>query len=135
MKKLSYILSLVIVLLAAAGCDKRFEEGWDSIYYTDEYGDKVCRMYSSYKLTNDSTDSNYDIKFSLPILVCYNGDWKVETTRECDWGFIDRTEGHGAHYIHFTYLQNRTGDSRHVILRVTCDNGEKADITLSQESL
>lgn len=123
------------MLAGASSCTKAFQENWDSIYYTDEYGDKVCRLYSNYQLTNDSTAQYYDIPFSLPILICYNGAWKVELTEECDWGFIDRGEGRGAHYIHFTYLQNKTGEKRYAIIRVTCDNGETADITLTQNSL
>lgn len=123
------------MLISAYSCSKAYEEGWDSLYYTDEYGDKVCRLYSNYKLTNDSSFEYYDIKFSQPILICYNGAWTAELTEECDWGFIDRTEGHGAHYIHFTYLQNKTGEKRNAVIRVSCDNGETADITLTQESL
>lgn len=137
MKKTIYLIisTLALACCLFSSCSKVYEEKWDSIYYTDQYGDKVCRLYTSYKLSNDSTNSYTDFPFSLPIAIYYSGSWKAELTSECDWGFIDKTSGEGVHYIHFTYLQNNTGALRYVILRITCDNGETADITLSQDTL
>lgn len=128
-------LSLLMLGLFFPSCSKPYEETWDSLYYIDGYGDRICRLYSSYELNNDSTSELTDFPFSLPIAIYYSGSWTAELVDDCDWGFLDRSSCSGVHYLHFNYLQNFTGETRSAIIRITCDNGEKADITLIQESL
>lgn len=132
--------NIIIIILIAAGClaascTKIYQEQWNSLYYLDEYGDKICRLQSTYELTNDSTSDNYDIPFQLPIAIYYSGSWTAEIVGGCNWGFLDRSSCTGVHYLHFSYLQNFTGSTRQATIRITCDNGESADITLIQESL
>lgn len=129
------IISLLAVGCLAASCTKIYKERWSSLYYVDEYGDKICRLQSTYELTNDSTNENYDIPFQLPIAIYYSGTWNAEILGDCKWAFLDRSSCTGVHYLHFTYLQNFTGETRQAIIRITCDNGESAEITLIQESL
>lgn len=135
MKKLNIIFIMAFLGCFAASCAKEYVEKWDSLYYVDEYGDKICRLYSTYELTNDSTSENYDIPFQLPIAIYYSGRWEAELVGGCDWGFLDRSSCNGVHYLHFSYLQNFTGGVRYATIKITCDNGETAEITLTQESL
>ncbi|MCQ2183935.1 MAG: hypothetical protein MJY62_00805 [Bacteroidales bacterium] len=136
MKKFNIIIiSLLSIGCLAASCSKVYQEKWDSLYYIDEFGDKICRLQSTYQLTNDSTDENYDIPFQLPIAIYYSGTWKAEILGECNWAFLDRTSCTGVHYLHLAYLQNFTGETRYTTIKITCDNGESAEITLTQESL
>ncbi len=135
MKKLQYYAAVLVTLCCTASCSERYAETWDSLYYTDQYGERVCRMYETYTLNNDSDGSNTDFPFSQPIAVYYSGSWTAEIVTECGWGYVDRAGGKGVHYIHFTYLQNSTGEERYAILRIKCDNGESVDITLTQKSI
>lgn len=128
MKKYLYIIASALLLSVAASCDRPFNEQWDSLYYTDEEGARICRLIQEYKLKNDGSEA-------LAIAVYYSGTWTVEFVDEPDWAFIREAKNTGVHYFHVDYAPNETGTIRYVTLRINCDNGETCDIDLSQESM
>lgn len=132
-KTAAILLSLAIAMISATSCAKIYVEKWDSLYYTDEYGQKQCRMLTNIKLNNDPGSTMTEDPFSMPIAVYYSGKWTAVLKDGCTWGFLDRNDGEGVHYLHFIYMKNDSGQSRSAIMTISCDNGESVDITLYQE--
>ena len=58
----------------------------------------------------------------------------MEFTEDVDWAYLDRNSGSGVTYIHVGVLQNDSGAERTAVIRLTCDNGETADISITQAS-
>lgn len=127
MKRIIKLLFALSLLAAAPSCSKDYEERYDSIFRTDFDGNKVPIMFTWYDV-NSSTGT-------LAIVIYYSGGWTVGFADDPDWAYIDRTSGHGVHYIHVGYLQNGTGADRSLLLKLRCDNGEELEITINQATV
>lgn len=120
------IKAAVILLLGAVSCSKEYVEEYSTIYRTDKDGNKVCRLFTEYNV-NAATASH-------AMVIYYSGNWTVEFTEDVDWAYLDRNSGSGVTYIHVGVLQNDSGAERTAVIRLTCDNGETADISITQAS-
>lgn len=122
MKKLIKYL-MVFVLLMSVSCSKDYVEEYSSIYRTDKDGNKVCMMFTSYDF-GSSTDTH-------AMVIYYSGKWSVDFVDPVGWAYLDRTSGEGVTFLHVGLLEN-DGAERMAVIRLTCDNGETADITITQ---
>lgn len=111
-------------MLLSSACSKEYVENYDTIYRTDKDGNQVCRMFTEYSFGSSTA--------SHAMIIYYSGNWTIDFTEPVDWAYVDRTSGSGVTYIHVGLLQNDSGNARSAVLRLTCDNGETADITITQ---
>jgi len=128
MKAMKKWLLFLLPLVLAAGlssCEKPYEEHYGSLYHKDAEGNKVCNMCTFYKVTRAAN--------RVVMVVYYSGSWKASLTEEIDWGFIDRRSGDGVDFLRFNYTTNDSGSTRTAVIHIKCDNGDTADITISQE--
>ena len=116
------MLSMIIIL---ASCNKDYVEDYSSIYRTDKDGNKICRMFTSYDLGSSTA--------THAMVIYYSGKWEIDFVEPVDWAYVDRTVGEGVMFLHVGLLQN-DGAERMAVLRLKCDNGETADITITQAS-
>ena len=118
-----YIMLSMIIILAS--CSKDYVEDYSSIYRTDKDGNKICRMFTSYDFGSSTA--------THAIVIYYSGKWEIDFVEPVDWAYVDRTAGEGVTFLHVGLLQN-DGTERMAVLRLKCDNGETADITITQAS-
>lgn len=123
MRFVKYIMFSLLSVLAS--CSKEYVEDYSSIYRTDKDGNKICRMFTSYDY-NSSTATH-------AMVIYYSGKWEIDFVESVDWAYVDRTAGEGVTFLHVGLLQN-DGAERMAVLRLKCDNGETADITITQAS-
>lgn len=125
MKKLINMTMSALLLFALTSCSKEYVEDYSTIYRTDKDGNKVCRLFTSY-------DFGYSTG-SHAMVIYYSGEWTIDFVDPVDWAYIDRPAGKGVTFIHVGVLENE-GAERMAVLRLKCDNGEEADITITQSS-
>ena len=116
------IFSLLFVFVC---CSKDYVEDYSSIYRTDMDGNKICRMFTSYDFGSSTA--------THAMVIYYSGKWEIDFVESVDWAYIDRPAGEGVTFLHVGLLQN-DGAERMAVLRLKCDNGETADITITQAS-
>lgn len=127
MKRLLTILTVIAGLIVAWSCSKDYVETYDTLFRTDAEGNSVPRMFTWYDVTSSTG--------TLAIVVYYSGEWTVNFADEPDWAYLDKTGGKGVQYIHVGYLQNNSSNTRALLLKLNCDNGESLDITINQAGL
>ncbi|MBR0247191.1 MAG: BACON domain-containing protein [Bacteroidales bacterium] len=127
MKRQLVILLTVFLGVFAISCSKTYEETYPSLFRTDEAGNRVPRMFTWYDISSASG--------TLAIPIYYSGNWQIRFAEESTWAYLDRNSGTGVVPLHVGYLQNSTGATRTLILKLTCDNGELLDITIIQPSV
>lgn len=125
MKRIINITISALVLLALASCSKEYVEDYSTIYRTDKDGNKVCRLFTSYDFGSSTA--------SHAMVIYYSGEWEIDFVEPVDWAYLDRTSGKGVTFLHVGVLENE-GSERMAVLRLKCDNGEVADITITQSS-
>lgn len=125
MKKILKVLFFLSVVFTTASCSESYTFGHDDMFYTGPDGETYCYMVQKYNLSSSSG--------KLPIMLSYTGSWEASIVEnDVNWAFIDRTSGNGTGYIRLFYTTN-TGDKRTLTLRLSCDNGENVEITVTQK--
>ena len=111
------ILTYMMILMASVSlmsCSMEYEEKYDSLALNS----------LEYKLLSDGG--------SLMITVYYSGAWTVSMLEEdVDWGYLTRDRGTGVEPFRFRYDAS-VGAQRTVTLKIECDNGDAAEIVLTQ---
>ena len=116
---------MFFLLFISVSCSKEYVEDYSSIYRTDKDGNKICKLFTSYDF-GASTATH-------AMVIYYSGKWEVDFVESVDWAYIDRMSDEGITFLHVGLLQN-DGAERMAVLRLKCDNGETADITITQAS-
>ena len=116
---------MISMMFVLASCSKDYVEDYSSIYRIDEDGNKICRMFTSYDFGSSTA--------THAMVIYYSGKWEIDFVEPVDWAYVDRTVGEGVTFLHVGLLQN-DGAERMAVLRLKCDNGETADITITQAS-
>lgn len=129
MKIFDYMRKAVLVpfsvLLLAVGCTKTYDYHYDSLYYIGPDGNTYCHMPLVYNIGNEAG--------RLLIPVCYSGEWTVSILEDVNWAFIDLVSGSGIKNIRFWYTGNMDGEERSATVKVSCDNGDEAEIVINQK--
>lgn len=123
MKKKLYLLLIPVLMLA--GCTKTFEEQYDSIYRIGPDGGQYCNMPVNYEIAGESG------RLSLNVL--YSGSWTATLDDTVNWAFLSRGSGTGISWLRLYYTSNNGVGQRTAVITLTCDNGESAEITVTQE--
>ena len=119
------LLGLLTALCLASACDDRFEERYDSLFWTDAEGASHSYMTTGYELGWEEG--------TLPLTVYYSGRWTAALSDGDGWASVDTPSGNGVGWLHISYRNNRNGKERTATVAISCANGERVDITLRQK--
>ncbi|MBQ7518216.1 MAG: BACON domain-containing protein [Bacteroidales bacterium] len=114
MKKIVYLL-LGVLLIALAGCQKKYVDRYDSL--------AVDR--TSLVVTNQAQ--------TIPVMVYYSGAWSASLGESCTWASLDRTSGKDIGAVYVT-IQENTNIARVTYLTLSNDKNEQIDIELKQNA-
>ena len=114
MKRFLAYMIVAMMSVSMTSCVRDFEERYD----------RLALDSTQYKLLPKGG--------SLMIMVYYSGSWTVSMMEEgVDWAYLTEESGKGIDAFRFRYDPSE-GTARTVTLKVECDNGDTADIVLTQ---
>ena len=103
-----------VMAVSLSSCVRDFEERYDTLALDS----------TQYELLSKGG--------SLMIMVYYSGSWTVSMLEEgVDWAYLTEESGKGIDAFRFRY-DAFEGSVRTVTLKVECDNGDTAEIVLTQ---
>jgi hypothetical protein len=114
MKRILTYMMVIMASLSLVSCTEEYEERYDSLALDS----------MEYELLSAGG--------SLMITVYYSGSWTVSMLGDnIDWAYLTQETGTGIDQFRFRYDAS-IGVPRTVTLKVECDNGDTADIVLTQ---